>query len=75
MQRLTTKKPSWLKVKLNISDNYKDMKGYVGVDIGGDKPSQLIYVDKQLYLVTLDNLPGENYEINYRKNAKNKFYE
>ncbi len=43
---------------------YKNKKGYDGVDIGGDKPSQLIYVDKQLYLVTLDNLPGENYEIN-----------
>ena len=27
MQTPPTKKPSWLKVKLNISDNYKDMKG------------------------------------------------
>ena len=27
MNQPVTRKPSWLKVKLNISDNYKDMKG------------------------------------------------
>ena len=42
---------------------YKTKRGYADNNIDDGTPSQLIHVDDQLYLVTLADVSGNNYEI------------